>query len=64
MYFFLGYGSVGRIISTSLSPVLKGLLYFHEQHLLSCVCPLCVCYRVLNMGREVIFDVLGSLLRR
>ena len=29
--------------------------YFHEQHLFSCVNPLLLCYRVLNMGRVAIF---------
>ena len=30
--------------------------YFHEQHLFSCVNPLHLCYRVLNMSRVAIFD--------
>ena len=35
--------------------------YFHEQHLFSCVIPLLLCYRVLNMGRVTIcFDVFWS----
>ena len=29
--------------------------YFHEQHLFSCVNPLLLCHRVLNMGRVAIF---------
>ena len=29
--------------------------YFHEQHLFSCVNPLLLCYRVLNMGRVAFF---------
>ena len=29
--------------------------YFHEQHLFSCVNPLLLCYRVLNMGIVAIF---------
>ena len=40
--------------------------YFHEQHLFSCVNPLLLCYRVLNMGRVSIFLTFsfgGSFLR-
>ena len=37
--------------------------YFHEQHLFSCVSPLLLYYRELNMGRKAIFDVFGSFLR-
>ena len=29
--------------------------YFQDQHLFSCVDPLLLCYRVLNMGRVVLF---------
>ena len=29
--------------------------HFREQHLISCVNPLFLCYRVLNMGRVAIF---------
>ena len=29
--------------------------YFHEQHLFSCVNPIHLCYRMLNMGRIAIF---------
>ena len=29
--------------------------YFHEQHLFSCVNPLLLCYRMLNMDRVAIF---------
>ena len=29
--------------------------YFHEQHLFSCVNPLLLCYRMLNLGRVAIF---------
>ena len=29
--------------------------YFHKQHLVSCVNPLLLCYRMLNMEREAIF---------
>ena len=29
--------------------------YFHEQHLLCCVCALILCYRVANMSRVTIF---------
>ena len=29
--------------------------YFHEQHLFSCVNPLLLCYRMLNMDRIAIF---------
>ena len=31
--------------------------YFHEQHLFSCVNPLLLCYRMLNMDRVAIFYV-------
>ena len=38
--------------------------YFHRQHLFSCVNPLLLCYRVLNMGRVAIcFDIFWSFLR-
>ena len=37
--------------------------YFHEQHLFSCVNPLLLCYRMLNMDRIAIFFFSLSFLR-
>ena len=34
---------------------LQNLKFIHEQHLFSCVNPLLLCYRVLNMGRFFFF---------
>ena len=55
----LGFVSQGKIKVNEqkyLSAVLCAEhFYFQYQHLFSCVDPLLLCYRVLNMGRVVLF---------
>ena len=47
-----------------LFSVLNISTFMHEQHLFSCVNPLLLCYRVLNMGRvAILFDVFWPVLR-